>query len=409
MIRALAPATALALLLSACGDSDAVEESSSSETEESQGTSSTEEEAEVPSFADPGILTAECGDGGDAGVVVNLFSAEDGSELHTAHFSTDGIDHAESEDLSHGRAANPGTSVSLAGPCSDGSRAYLPERGMLVGTFEEEVNGNRVSGFGVLTEDRTFTALSPEQELSDFDSPTNYLHPVGDSEGDRIVFVEDDGENTPIVQALDLESGEITDLGTCESARCGYLTVLPGLDGAVLSAPSYHDQVPVLGGSALLGGRNTDTVFFFGMKEQTEDTLIDLADVVDSGDVFSVGRPQVKVENGGRFQAVGDNTLLFDDNVLSVWEFTEDTFLDYEEENADVLPYRRDPVPAERTLVPEGPRTNSDPHVSPDGTEVIFRSKPQTGDSSWYRVPLDGSGEPEEFPGLPLQTVIAWQ
>lgn len=417
ILRLLAPMAALTLMATACGsspdDTPDDDEQASAGVEESSEGNETEAEAEAPeqsSMGAPGILTAEC-DGrnsGDLGLIVTLFSAEDGSELHKVDFSPPLAEHAESEFLSHGRAAPQSSEISLSDPCGDKPGAYLLERGMLVAAITENVNGNDISGFGVLHESGTFTTLSPDQEVSDFATPINYLHPVADSEGDRILFVEDDGENTT-AQSMDLESGEITELGPCDPMQCGKLTALPGLDSAVFDDSSLRDLVPVLDGSALIGSANTQVLHYFELGDQAGDDLIDLMELTKRTDLFADGGPQVNLETHGRIQVIDDNTLLIADNVMSVWEFTAAVFEDYEAENEDTLQYSREPVPATRTLVPEGPRENSHPHVSPDHTEIIFRSEAEASGTKWYRVPVDGSSEPEEFPGLPLQKVIAWQ
>ncbi|MFJ6022757.1 hypothetical protein ACIQFP_25695 [Nocardiopsis alba] len=418
LIRVLAPAITLALLLSACGGSpgDVSEagEGTPSETEETSEENETA--AEVPgrsSFGDPGILIAECAGGNDGtlGFNLTLFSDEDGGALHEAAFEPRLASHAESDFLSHGRAAQEGADISLAEPCGDDNKMYFPERGMVVGSITENVNGNNVTGFGVLHENGTFTTLSPDQEVSDFATPINYLHPIADSSGDRILFVQDDGENKT-AQAMDLENGKITDFGPCDPTQCTRFTVRTGLDSAVFDETGVRDIVPVLDGSALIGGTNTRVVEFYDLGDQTGADLIDLMELTGRNDLLGERGPQVNLETEGRIQAIDDNTLLIADNVMSVWEFTADTFQDYEAENEDTLQYSREALPVTRTLVPEGPRENSDPHVSPDGTRIIFRSEAEAGGSTWYQVPVDGSSEPEEFPGLPIerfQEIIAWQ
>ena len=385
ILRLLAPLSALTLMATACGSSpddtpDDDEHASAGVEESSEGNETEAETPEQSSFGAPGILAAEC-DGrnsGALGLIVTLFSAEDGSELHKVEFSPPLAEHAESDFLSHGRAAQQGSEISLSDPCGDEPRAYLPERGMLVAAITENVNGNDISGFGVLHESGTFTTLSPDQEVSDFATPINYLDPVADPEGDRILFVEDDGENTT-AQAMDVESGEITELGPCDPVQCGNLTSLPGLDSAVFDDTTLRDLIPVLDGSALIGSANTQVVHYYELGDQAGADLIDLSEVTDRTDLFADGGPQVNLETHGRIQAIDDNTLLIADNVMSVWEFTAAVFEDYEAENEDTLQYSREPVPVTRTLVPEGPRKNSDPHLSPDHTEIIFRSEADAG------------------------------
>ncbi|QVJ00871.1 hypothetical protein KGD82_21090 [Nocardiopsis eucommiae] len=304
--------------------------------------------------------------------------------------------------------------LTLPEMCTGEPGIYIPDRGMVLATFQEVVNGNTIPGFGVLDEHGTFTALSPEQEVSDFATPIEYLHSVADPEGDRILFVEDNGEDTLSIQAMDLENGEITDIGNCPKLQCQNLTVIPGLDAAVMGNLPYNDLLPVLGGSAIIASTGSGNMHFIDLGEHANDDVINLDEVFDTREILGSdpgpdSPPNVVVEGRGPITAIDDNSVVFEDNVLTVWEFTETTFTDYEAEHSDTLQYERPALPATATLVPEGPRENSDPNVSPDGTEVIFLSNPQTGGSSWYRVPVDGSSEPEEFPEFPSNvTVLSW-
>lgn len=417
VIRALAPAAALALLLSACG-LFRTEEPSPAETEEStsgETESSTEEEggsdkqgsSQTASLADPGILTAEC-EAEFAWIEFTLYSTEDAREIANVRFDTADAVHAESDHLSHGRAVDP-QNVFLETSCHESAPSLFPERHLVLGTFKEQVNGNLVSGFGVMAEDGTFTALSPEQEVSDFANPTEYLFPVADPENDRILFVEDTGESggEGTVQALDLESGEITDLGTCEKRRiCKDLTIMPGLDGAVIEGGQSTPLAVVFDGSAVVQSSGQGFTFF-DIEDQADEGVVDLTLSFTNRDRAT----EVDVDARGVAQAIDANTLLFDDDVLSVLELTENTLSSYEEDNASTPRNLWEPLPVDRTLVPEGSRNNSTPVLSPDGSEVLFHSDPQTGTASWYKVPTDGSSEPEEFTALPenLPAVLGWQ
>lgn len=412
--RLLAPLAALTLAATGCGligassgDEETADASVESPAEEDapQEEDAEEESPETPSLADPGILTADC-DVPAGWVEYTLHSPDNADELLHVRFDIMGSDRAESEDLSHGRMVDAG--IALGSSCHESQRPPLfPERHLVLATFTEEVNGNQVDGFGVLAEDGTFTALSPEQEVADFGTPIDYIHPVADPERDRILFVQDEGGSEHTVHAMDLESGEITDLGgTCASMRCDQLTVVPGIDGAVLYGDYFHSMAAVLDGSGLIGSIDGRTLFYFDIGDQAGADLVDLT----RDNIYSDRSPEVPADKRSGFQALDDSTLLFADDVLSVVEFTADTPYAYEAENEDVLHHELEPLPTERTLIPEGTRSNSDPVLSPEGSEVIFRSEPPTGGASWYRVPTDGSGEPEEFPELPsdVHKVLAW-
>lgn len=416
VIRALAPAAALILLLTGCGlfrseepVSAEPEESASAETEapddegDEENTPAKGRPSKAGALADPGILTAEC-QPESAWLEFTLYSAEDAQEIANVRFDTADVVHAESDDLSHGRAAET-QSVSLETSCDEGAPSLFPERELVLGAFQEKVDGVDASGFGVMAADGTFTALSPEQE--DPDALTDYLHPVADPEQDRIVFVADDGEGEGAIQALELESGEITDLGTCDDQQlCESLTIVPGLDSAVVAGGQGTLLAVVLDGSMVVQSTNPGLTFF-DIGAQSGDGVVDLTLSFLNRDRST----EVDVDSDGTALAIDGNTLLFDDDVLSVLEFTENTISSYEEGNAGTPRNLWDPLPADRTLFPEGDRKNSKLVVSSDGSEVLFYSEPSTGSASWFKVPADGSSEPEELSGLPVNTstVVGWQ
>lgn len=412
--RLFAPLAALMLVASGCGlvggssDEEAPAGASADAPEDedaSQEDSTEEESSETPSLADPGILTADC-DVPMGWVEYTLHSSDSAEQLLHARFDIMGSDRGESEDLSHGRFVDAG--IALPSSCHESEQPPLfPERNLVMATFTEEVNGNEVSGFGVLSEDGMFTALSPEQEVGDFATPINYIHPVADPERDRIVFVQDEGGSEHGIHAMDLESGEITDLGaTCPSTRCDQLTVVPGIDAAVLYGDYFNSMAVVPDGSGVVGSLASRTLFYFDISDQAGADVVDLT----RDTIYPDRSPEVPVDRRSNFQILGEGLLLFADDELSVIEFTADTPATYEAENENVLHHELEPLPVERTLIPAGTRSNSRPVLSPDGSEVIFLSQPETGDPSWYRVPTEGGDEPVEFPGLPwdLHKVLAW-
>ncbi|MBQ1084213.1 MULTISPECIES: hypothetical protein [unclassified Nocardiopsis] len=414
-VRALAPAAALALLLSGCGLLRA-EEPASTETEEGaseeteapdteEGGPSRERSTGSNSLADPGILTAACQP--ESGwLEFTLHSAEDAQEITSVRFDTAEAVHAESDDLTHGRAVDA-RSVSLETSCDTGAPSLFPERGLVLGTFEERVDGVAVTGFGVMAEDGTFTALSPDHEESGADAPADHVHPVADPEGDRIVFVTETGEGEDTVQALDLESGEFTDLGTCDSQQvCENLTIMPGLDRVAIDDGQSTPMAVVLDGSTVVQSNDLG-LSFFDIGDQADSDVVDLTLNFLNRDRTT----EVDVDASGTVQALDSNTLLFDDEVLSVLEFSDSTLAGYEEENATTPRNLWEPLPVNRTLAPDGDGENSHVVLSPDGAEILFRNQPQSGPASWYRVPTDGSGAPEELPGMPgnVSTVIGWR
>lgn len=412
VIRALAPAAALTLLLSGCGllrseePTAAEPEESAAETEapdDEEGVPVREGIAQAGSLAEPGILTAECGPD-SAWLEFTLYSTEDAQELVNTRFDTAELDHAESDQLSHGRATDA-QSVELETSCEEGAPSLFPERELVLGTFTERVNVGNASGFGVMAADGTFTALSPEPENAD--TPTDYLHPVADPEQDRIVFVVDDGGGENTIQALDLESGEITDLGTCAGQElCESLTIVPGLDSAVVAGGQGTLLAVVLDGSMAVQSTNPGLTFF-DIGDQADSGVVDLTLSFLNRDRST----EVEVDSDGTAQAIDGNTLLFDDDVLSVLEFTENTVSSYGEGNTGTPRNLWEPLPVDRTLFPEGDRRNSRIVVSSDGSEILFYSEPSNGTAGWYKVPADGSEEPAELSGLPVNVsaVIGWQ
>lgn len=407
VIRALAPAAALALLLSACGGSDGEGGSS----DENQAGASTEEGAEdaanQPSITDAGLLAVACDNTTN---VFTLHSPDDGSEITSVTFENSPEPADPPEALDHGRAASPNpTGLSI---CSKNLIHLSPDEQLLLVSYEEEINGNTVSNFGVLSPENGVTTLSPEQEISDFGTPVNYEHPTYDALNERILYVEYEGDNrrTGAVKAMDLYSGDVSDVGSCEDT-CGQLQVLPETGTPVLS--------DLVGQGKLLESPDGTTLIyadsnssglqlgFFGLETVTEDAPA----LIGTGQAHELTEREVNLQTNGLPVFVDDNTLLIADNSLSVVEFTEETLEEYAGDREQEPVTQWDPLPTAHTLIPESPRVNTYPFVSPDGTEVLFVSKPETGDESWYRVPLDGSAEPEEAFPSPVygESIIRWQ
>ena len=410
--RLFAPLATLILVATGCGllnsspDEENVSvESPEAEEDGAQGDDAEDDSSPTGDLAGPGILASDCG-GLEGWVEYTLFSPDSAEELAHARFDIQDTQPGEIAALSHGRVA--AERVALDPTCSEGHPPPLfPERHLVMVTFEEEVSGNRVNGFGVQNEEGTFTALSPDQEVADFGTPVDYLYPVADPERDRIVFVQDEGGSEHGIHAMDLESGEITDLdGTCAPLRCDRLTVIPGIDGAVLYEDHFTSMAVIEDGEGLIGSIDGNELRYYDLSDQVGSGVVDMT----NDTLRHIESTPVPVGLRVSFQPLSDSTLLFSDNELSVVEFTGDTPGTYDTENEGLLHHELEPLPTERTLIPEGTRENSDPVVSPDGSEVLFRSEPPTGGMSWYRVPADGSGEPVEFPELPwnLHRVLAW-
>lgn len=402
------PLVLMALLLSACGSSggaspDGGERRAGAAVEDEEDAESQEE----PSLAHPGILTGSCAQSEN---IFTLFSDDDASVITSAVFKGYGVRPGESEILSHGRAAQPIGDIDLPS-CGSAARSLIAEHGLLLVTFEEEVNGNTVSSFGVLSEERTLTALNPAQEVSDFETPFDHVFPSYDAVEKRIVFVERVRHEGGTVQALDLESGEITEIGKCEANHCKRLTVPQG-SGLPVLADGYSGRLLVSteGSYVLFSG------IFFGASALKRIDFSDLPEEspvkLDQRSVSTSTTYEIYVENGAMVSHIIDpDTLLFADNELSVLELTEEAIEDHVAANADQPSHRRKVLPVTRTLIPEGPRKNSQFALSPDGTEVLFHSKPENGDAGWYRVPVDGSEAPEKFAPSPEAAgpIVTWQ
>ncbi|GAB3719094.1 hypothetical protein [Nocardiopsis oceani] len=408
----LAPVAALSLLLSACGSSD---EGPASPDEGGPEAEEHNEEPDEPSLGDPGILVSDCSDGTSVtspdSLSLTLFSAEDGSEILETEFAGEGIEHGESDALSHGRAVQPTEEIDLPVDCTILERRLVPEHDLLLATYEEEVSGNSVTGFGALSPDGTFTALSPEQELSDFDAAADYLNPVYDAVEDRVVFVEQlDDDST--FQAMDLENGEVTELGTCGSQQCENASVPEGSGTPVIVTDVHGSDERAQAspdGSSLIVSENAMnsgsllTVLDLDAMDDTAPLVLD-REVLDPED--GPGDPVVVEPPEGVAAFVDEGTVLMDDNELSVWEFDDATLADFADEWVGEPEHSWEGLPTERSLIPEGPRTNSHPAPSPDGSEVAFRSESDTGETSLYTVPFDGSDDPAELTALSDDSIV---
>lgn len=400
--RALAPAAALALLLSACGGSEGEGSSSAENKENASAEEGAEGAPDQPSITESGLFASEC-DGAEG--VFTLFSADDGTEITSLIFSTDRAAADTSAALGHGRAPEIEyleENEDLRG-CGGQLISVSPHEHLLLRSYQEVVNGNNVDVFGVVSEEGDVTTLSPEQEVSDFGTPVDHRYPIYDSVNERIIFVEyDTTSNEGVIQAMDLYSGEVSDLGNCDDAnRCSEIAVLPQ-SGIVLHGPladTIRGEEFVLespdGETLLYANSYIESTQLFFINIET--ALADNPDMI-TGYGSDLGEYQVTVEVDATPQFIDENTLLLESNELAVWEFTEELLAEHDksDEEPDYFNFDQDHLPVDRTLIPEGPRRNSDALLSPDRTEILFYSTPETGTGSWYRAPVDGSSEPEE-------------
>lgn len=404
-LRVLALVSLMTLLLAACGSSEDAPETSNGENEDNAAAEETEESEEVPTLGDSGVLMRECEYRGVA--TFSLRSIEDASEITTAVFDPFTATPGESSVLSHGRAAEPHGEVEFPDNCAH--PILIPELELALVSFTEEVNGNGVEGFGVLDEEGTFTALSPEQEVSDFDTPTHYLHPRVDIVGNRILYVEKtDEEEEGLVQALDLDSGDITEVGPCEERVCGDLAVQEASGTAVFHDGHYRTRLSPEASFAVVNGGGHGDTRFVDRDDLPEGEPLQLNyDVIDEGEHHEISTESF---DDGVAHIIDENTLLFGNNQLSVLEFTWEELEEYTQENSSVSHYEWEDMPMTHDLVPGDARDNSRPTLSPDRTEVLFHSVSDTGEASWYRVPVDGSGEPEKIATAPEDlSILAWQ
>ncbi len=400
---------AAALLLSACGGSDAEGSSPAEGEENASAEEAAEENPDQSSITESGLFSRDC-DGSDG--TFTLYSADDGTEITTVTFSSDLVAADTSEALGHGRAADAEelNYDNDFDSCGGQLISVSPHEHLLLRAYSEEVNGNTVETFGVISEEGAVTTLAPEQEVSDFSTPVDYRTPVYDAVNERILFVAyDTSTNEGTIQTMDLHSGEVNDLGTCEGAEnCDNLAVLPESGIAVqgpLAWPLTPDAVSSAKVASTLESPDSETLLYaevIGNSTQLsfidmETALADNPDLI-SGGISDQSEYRLGLETTAKPLFIDENTLLLKDNELSVWEFTEELLAEFSqsEEEQNRPSFNEDYAPVDRTLIPEGPRTNENPLLSPDRTEILFRSKPATGEASWYRVPVDGSSEPEE-------------
>lgn len=403
-LRLLASLSLASLLLAACGSSEDTQAPTGGNEDNAEAGENTEAE---PTLGDPGVLLGECNSYREK-ATFSLHSIEDAGEITSVVFNTSLATPDESSVLSHGRAAQPHGEVEFPDDCTH--TLLLPERELALVSFTEDVNGNSVTGFGVLDEEGTFTALNPEQEVSDFDAPTQYLHPRLDTVGDRILYVEKtEEEDGGTVQAMDLDSGDITEVGPCEQRTCEDLAVQEVSGTAVFHDRQYRTTLSPDASFAVVNGGGHGDTRFVDRDDLPEGEPLQLNyGVIDDSETSEISTEGL---GDGVAHVIDEMTVLFDNNQLSVLEFTWEELEEYAQENSSVPHYEWEDMPMTRDLVPGDTRDNSQPTLSPDRTEVLFHSVSDTGEASWYRVPTDGSGEPEEVAAAPedLNTILAWQ
>ncbi|MEU3016768.1 hypothetical protein ABZ635_05130 [Nocardiopsis sp. NPDC007018] len=383
MPRLLIPLATLTLAASACGPG----EGRPPTDQPSEGVV----DEEGTDLTAPGILTAACGSGE---VTLTLLSDEDGTELSARTFDTDSVTGGESEHFPFGHAVLP-QEGSVRGVDCENADPFLNDRELLFVSFVEELDGTEVNGFGVVDEAGTLTALSPPRDTGDFTVLSDYTRPHLDRERNRIVFVEQEGdEGDGTVHALDLGSGETTPIGECET-HCHTITLPPGAESPLFGLATHRIVVdPGSGLAAASHGAYEPSVFLFDPGSESTDGFPEFS--------YGTGEPtNVMGEVAHMFEGP---SLLVENDELTVVEFTAED-LTADGAVGDDL--------GSRTLVPPSERTNTSPQPSPDGTEIVFLSETESGEASWYRVPFDGSTEPERISDVPAEhlgsTIVAWQ
>ncbi|QVQ51470.1 hypothetical protein J4H86_22150 [Spiractinospora alimapuensis] len=396
----LTVATSVALFATACGSDGEVD----ADQEPPDETEVADEKDPEPTLGDPGILAVDCADNA---LVATLFSDEDGNELVSRSFEGQGLTGEEVPDFAGGRPMeNPSVSLpvcpveaELQG-MNNTQQVLLPDAELLLVTATEDVGGTEVETVGVLDAEGNLSALTEDQEVSDFETPAEFTTPRYDPADDRILYLEPDPEDhqAGIFHEFALDTGEATEAFACEDCRSLWVDQASGLL-SVRESPLEELANVILSpdGSVAAGVRDNaywsvDAPSVISVvNDATEDGPVDDALALDTDAALLVGNPEA---DGEPALFVSETEMVLSDNELSVIEVGESDLAAIEE---DELSIAGTPIPIAYTLVPDGPRTNGSPVLAPDGDEVAFLSQTDAGDASWYRVPTDGSEDPTEI------------
>ncbi|GAB3494344.1 hypothetical protein [Nocardiopsis coralliicola] len=407
----LAAATVLTLTLSACQGSGE-KEGPHPDAESSEEVSETE-----PSLGDPGILAASCPEVEPFSIdrellpfTFTLFSHEDGSQIVSRRFSAD-LTGAEVPDFPGGRATEgsvelPECSASQSDnrkAASELPQTLIPEQELLLVEIEEDVGGTATPSVGVLDPEGNLSALTGGQDPGDFETPVEYTGAVYDSTRNRVLYREAGTDGNPdLFHAFDLETGETSEafecplhcgnhwidqnsglLGWSDPGQRGEKGLLMSPDGAIITERADH---------AGYWSADSPEAAAVYRGESGEDG------VLDEASAYYIGA--AKDTDGSAVGFVSDSELLFGGDELPVFDVRESEIADLYEEDRFTA---SEPVVASYTLVPESPRTNESPLITPERDEVVFLSTTDTGDRSWYRVPADGSEDPTEIGPVTLE------
>ncbi|MFI6575231.1 hypothetical protein ACIBFB_05475 [Nocardiopsis sp. NPDC050513] len=383
-------------------------------------------------LAGEGFLGLECGEGS---VTVSRVSDEDGSVQATHTFTAADAVSARTPVLGAGRPVEMMRAVALPDCVTDqvGEYDYLahhrnrahelagsviPESSSLLVTVTENVQGTDAVTIGAMSSDGTVEALLPTGGDSEFSDAVHRISPQYNHLDGRIYYLElDEGSRERTVMSLDPESGATEVVEACDEG-CGRVVVDPH-SGHIYSAyPESFEDLP--GGFMDDSGRlhPYDNMYFprFSNRQGTvvgyfvNDLGGDLRarnlgqgdpavswmgrsdpQIVPTGD-WSLERLGTRADErfpGQPVMMVGEYDILLDDEPFSVVSLDPETL-------------RIGEAPT-RTLLPGGGRDNGHPVLSADGSRVLFRSAADSGEASWYSVPVDGSGEPVEIGALPAE------
>lgn len=405
----------LLLIVTGCSDGDAGPEGDGSS------------EQDLQPLAGEGFLALDCAE--DA-ISVARFSDEDGSVEAEHSFNADGAASVSEPRLPHGRTIDSLQSVELP-ECSTEHMEELDEtlgpdynltpnrahelaglvvadESLLLVEVDEEIGGEQVRTIGAMSADGQVEALLPAADDGGFSGAPIQVSPRHYAPEGVVRYLEHDAaEEASTVKSLDLDSGDISDIGVCEE-ECGRLVSDPysGMVYATVSMDGEGEDDDLSRG---------DDVFhrFFS---HPDGSMVGYADINSGASKFHMfdleeqgvvqgfqyrdnffgteGRDGLNAWTGDNTPeppafSLGDHEFLVEDDEFTIYAYTEGA--------TDTIGGADESREQNRQLLPGNTRTNEHPVMSAEHDRVLFRSTDEDGKMSWFSVSTAGGEEPEEI------------
>ncbi|WP_285729753.1 hypothetical protein [Nocardiopsis sp. ATB16-24] len=414
-------ALSLVLLATACGGEGG-------EGGESDGGSGAGERSASEPLEGDGFLALSCGEGS---ITVTRFSDEDGS-LQAQHVFTaadatgggepvlpsgravDALKSVELPDCETGAVEEAGTSdIPLTrNQAHELAGLVIPDESLLLVTLVEEIDGADVTTIGAMSSEGHVEALLPAEDASGFSGASSKASPRYHHSDGTVFYLDSGPDGSRTVMSVDPTSGDVQEVGPCDES-CERIIVDP-YSGVVYGTAVDTEQ-------SIMSASNSNKYFrYFSHHDASVVSFASIGDfgwinfhIPEGGGTPIVSQPLNSMGLGGdgwegvthnsgvskEYQdmrpvfMVGEYEVMLDDAAFTVRAFDpEEVFPPEGGQTSDHGPQSED-----RQILPGNTRTNEHPVLSADRSRILFRSTDDSGNTSWFSVPVAGGAEPTEI------------